>query len=113
MCPQKDFERIYGKKQADIHLYIVTSLIYFVGHVFISKFILENEELVGSHQGSSKNFKNLENTLNSQFKNLNLFELEYFIPLISLSEKENLSFFYNLIHKAQSLIPIPEIINAL
>ncbi|MFW9901527.1 MAG: class I SAM-dependent DNA methyltransferase [Candidatus Thorarchaeota archaeon] len=94
---QKDFERIYSKKEANIHLYIVTSLIYFVGHVFISKFILENEELVKFHQESLKGFKSFEIDISKRFESLKIFELKYFIPLFSISEKENLSYFHNLI----------------
>ncbi len=101
---QKDFERIYGKKQANSHLYIVTSLIYFIGHIFISKYILENEELVKTNKISLKNLKSFEANLNAQFKHLNLFEIEYYIPLIFLSEKEDLSIFTNLILKISDYV---------
>ncbi|MFX1568161.1 MAG: class I SAM-dependent DNA methyltransferase [Promethearchaeota archaeon] len=94
---QKDFEIIYGKKEANIRLYIVSSLIYFVGHVYISRFIVKNEEFVKFLQDSLKNFKIFENNVNNRFKNLNIFELKYFLPIYSLSEKENLSYFHKII----------------
>lgn len=93
----KDFEKIYGKKQVDTQLYIVFALIYFLGHVFISKYILNYEIILTENKLSLRNFKNFEDNLKSSFKNLDIFEIKYFHPLFSLSEKEDLSIFYDLI----------------
>ena len=93
----EDFGKIYGKKQVDMQLYIVFALIYFIGHIFISMYILNNKKTLTEDKLSLRNFKSFEDNLKSNFKNLNIFEIRYFNPLFSLSEKEDLSIFYNLI----------------
>ncbi len=100
----EDFENIYGKKQVDIQLYLIFALIYFIGHLFISKYILNNERLLTQDKLSLKNFKNFEDNLKSNFKNLNIFEMVYFDPLFSLSEKEDLSIFNDLISKISNYL---------
>ncbi|MFW9999340.1 MAG: class I SAM-dependent DNA methyltransferase [Candidatus Hodarchaeota archaeon] len=95
----KDFENIYGKKQANLQLYIVFGLIYFIGHIFISKFILNYKKKVITHSTSLKNFIILEDDIKNNYENLKIFEIKYFNPLISLSEKEDLSIFNDLILK--------------
>ena len=100
----KDFERIYGKKQTNLHLYIVFALIYLVGHVFISKFILKNNTSRLKHQVSFKNFKKVEENIKSNYKSLEILEFKYFNPLFSLSEREDLDFFCSLVLDVSSYI---------
>ncbi|MFX1302222.1 MAG: class I SAM-dependent DNA methyltransferase [Promethearchaeota archaeon] len=94
---RKDFERIYGKKQINLHLYVVFALIHLVGYVFISKFILHNKNFLLNHNISLKNFKKVEENVKSNYKDLKIFDFNYFNPLFSLSEKKDLTFFYFLI----------------
>jgi len=93
----KDFERIYGKKQTNLHLYVVFALIHLIGYVFISKFILQNKNFLLNHKISLKNFKKVEENIKSNYKYLKIFDFKYFNPLLSLSEKEDLTFFYSLV----------------
>ncbi|MFX1549636.1 MAG: class I SAM-dependent DNA methyltransferase [Promethearchaeota archaeon] len=92
-----DFKKIYGKKQVNLHLYSIFALIYLIGYVFISKFILKNKNILSQHAKSLKMLKNVETELYLTFNNLDLFKLNYFDPIFSLSEKENLEFFNSLI----------------
>ncbi|MFX1438512.1 MAG: class I SAM-dependent DNA methyltransferase, partial [Promethearchaeota archaeon] len=92
-----DFKNIYGKKQVNLHLYSIFTLIYLIGYIFISKFILKNKNLLSQHAKSLKMLKNVETELHVTFNDLDLFRLNYFDPIFSLSEKENLDFFTSLI----------------
>ncbi|MFX1593859.1 MAG: class I SAM-dependent DNA methyltransferase [Promethearchaeota archaeon] len=91
------FKEIYGKKEANIHLYVVFALIFFIGHHFISKFILKNENLILKQKNSLKMFKKIEEYIQSNYPNLDLFEIKYFNPLFSIFETENLDFFYSFV----------------
>ena len=101
---QKDFEKIYGQNQVNLHLYIILALIYSIGHVFISKFILKNENLLKNHTFSSNHIREIEEEVKSKYINLNSFWISYFNPFFSLSEKEDLDFFYKIVFKVSSYI---------
>lgn len=101
---QRDFKKIYGKKQVNLQLYIVHALIYSIGYVFISKFILKNEISLKNHTFSSNHIREIEGKLKSNYSNLNLLWIRYFNPFFSLSEKESLTFFYDLVHNVSNYI---------
>ncbi len=92
-----DFKKIYGNKHVTIQLYIVFALLYFIGYSFISKFILLDNNLFSNHRYTLKRLIKVERKLESIYKNLKIFDLKYFKPLISLVEKEEISIFYELI----------------
>jgi len=100
----KDFKKIYGTKQTNLHLYVVFALIYLIGHVFISRFILKNKNLLLDHENSFKISKQVEEEINSNYINLDLFEINYFNPIFSLSEKEELELFNSLIMNIANFI---------
>ncbi len=98
-----DFRKIYGYKHTDIRLYLVSALLYFIGYSFISKFILNFD---------SKSYKTpfLERTIETEekikreYQNINIFDLNYFDPLISLAQREDLSQFNELLNEITPLI---------
>jgi hypothetical protein len=92
-----DFKKIYGEEQTNLHLYSVFALIYLIGYIFISKYILNNKEIRFYYENSLKILKEIEKEIKSNFANLNLFEINYFDPIFSLSETENLDKFKSLI----------------
>ncbi|MFX0106544.1 MAG: hypothetical protein ACFE75_13800, partial [Candidatus Hodarchaeota archaeon] len=53
----KDFKKIYGKKQANLRLYISFALIYLIGYVFIAKFFLKNKNSILNQNISLNNLK--------------------------------------------------------
>ncbi|MEE9378922.1 MAG: N-6 DNA methylase [Candidatus Lokiarchaeia archaeon] len=100
---RKDFDNIYGKKHTNLHLYIVFALIYSISHVFISKFILK-KTLLKNNTISYNLIREIERDVKLKYKNLNIFWFRYFNPFFSLSEKEDLSFFYELINNISDYI---------
>ncbi|UCD01957.1 MAG: N-6 DNA methylase [Promethearchaeota archaeon] len=91
----KDFEIIYGKKQANLSLYISFGLIYLIGLFFISKFILRDKNSLLNQNTSLKNFKEFEDNIKSNYKNFKIYEFKYFDPIFNLTEKEDSFFFYS------------------
>ncbi|NVM34584.1 MAG: N-6 DNA methylase [Candidatus Lokiarchaeota archaeon] len=94
---RKDFEKIYGKKHTNLHLYVVFLLIYSISHIFISKFILTNKILLKNNKITYNLIREIERDVKLKYKKLNIFWFRYFNPFFSLSEKEDLNFFYNLV----------------
>ncbi len=99
-----DFKKIYGKKQVNLHLYSVYALIYLIGYVFISKFVLKNMHSGLHHKNFIKILKDVEIEIQSKFIGLDLFEIDYFNPILSLSENENLEFFNSLIWSISNFV---------
>jgi len=99
-----DFKKIYGKKETNLHLYVVFALIYLIGNVFISKFILKNKSLLLDPNKSIKILKKIKEDIIPNNKNFDIFEAKYFNPLFSLSEKENLDFFCSLVMKVSNFV---------
>jgi len=99
-----DFKKIYGKKETNLHLYVVFALIYLIGNVFISKFILKNKSSLLDSNKPTKILKKIKEDIIPNNKNLDIFEVKYFNPLFSLSEKENLDFFYSLVLKVSNFV---------
>ncbi len=94
---KRDFKKIYGENQANLHLYVVVALIYLIGHIFISKFIIKNKNLVINHKIFVKNIREIEDYVKSRYTNHRIFSFRYFDPLFSLSEKQDLNFFCELV----------------
>jgi len=94
---RKDFEKIYGKKHTNLNLYVVFVLIYSISHIFISKFILTNKILLKNNKITHNLIREIERNVKLKYKTLNIFWFRYFNPFFSLSEKEDLNFFYNLV----------------
>ncbi|MHA2182953.1 MAG: N-6 DNA methylase, partial [Promethearchaeota archaeon] len=92
-----DFQNIYGDKETNLRLYICNSIVYFVGLLFISKFILGEEDTFPENKIQFKDLKNFEKKIKVVLIDLNILELEYFKPFFSISERENLTLFTKLI----------------
>jgi hypothetical protein len=102
-----EFQKIYGIKETNIRLYIGNSLIYFVGLLFISKYIFD--ETISESRTLLEHLKELEQKIGIFFRHLNIIEFEYFIPFFSISEREDLRLFCKLIKKITNTLFKPEI----
>ncbi|MDX1798335.1 MAG: N-6 DNA methylase, partial [Candidatus Lokiarchaeia archaeon] len=100
-----DFNKVYGKKQTTLQLYCINALLYFIGFIFISKFILRNKN---SLFNQNKPFKEILRVVKSEiasiYTNIDLFGIKYFKPTISLSEKENINSIYSLLKSLSKFI---------
>ncbi|MFX1338281.1 MAG: N-6 DNA methylase [Promethearchaeota archaeon] len=95
---QNDFKIIYGSKNTNIQLYITIALIFFIGHSFVSKYVLKTAELVYNNKHFISSVKNLQYKVKTKFKNIDLFDFEYFNPIFSLLESNKISFLPSLIN---------------
>ena len=92
-----DFESIYGPKSVNIELYITFSLLYFVSHIFIFKYIINRNKSINYNNINAKFFENCQNFIKEKFKTLDLFNFEYFHPLCKIYENTNFSSYRALI----------------
>lgn len=92
----KDFTKIYGKKHANLQLYIVFALIYIIGYVFISKYILETNYLLSDNENFLVSLKKIERDTKLNYSNFELFKIKYFNSLFLLLEKEDIAVFNSL-----------------
>jgi SAM-dependent methyltransferase len=99
-----DFKKVYGKNQATLHLYCTSALLYLIGYIFISKFILKNEDLILYQKKDLKLLKDVKNELKSFLNSQDPFKINYFDPIFLLSENENLDFFNSLIWNLSNYI---------
>jgi len=92
-----DFKKVYGENLVTLQLYSVYALIYLIGYIFISKFVLKKKNSAFQIKSSLKLLKHIETEIRSNYKNLDLYVIRYFEPIFSLSEIENLGFLNKLI----------------
>jgi len=96
-CWYNDFQSIYGPKSVNMELYITFSLLYFVSHIFIFKYIINRNKSINYHNINAKFFENCQKFIKEKFKTLNLFNFEYFHPLCKIYENTNFSSYRALI----------------
>ena len=94
------FVKIYGKERTNLRLYTINSLIYFLAHLFIGRYIINNELEFSLNQVSS----NLVIKLNKLVKNKYDFEVSsefnYFLPFFNVLEDIDPNIIENLVHIA-------------
>ena len=93
----KDFKNIYGEKETNLRLYLIHTLLFFIGLNFILKFIFEDREILSQNDRTFNKFKKLEEKIKSKYKKSNIIDFDYFTPIYSLSEKKDLTFLIELI----------------
>ncbi len=98
-----DFRKIYGDKHTDIRLYLTSAILYFIGYSFISKFIL-NLNTLSYKTPFFKNTIEIEEKIKIRHQNINIFDLNYFDPLLSLAKRVDLSQFNELLFEISNLI---------
>lgn len=98
-----DFRKIYGYKHTDVRLYLASALLYFISYSFISRFILN----LNNFSYKTPFFKNTietEDKIKREYQNINIFDLNYFDPLLSLAQREDLSQFDEILFEISNLI---------
>ncbi|MFX1455037.1 MAG: N-6 DNA methylase [Promethearchaeota archaeon] len=100
----KDFQKIYGKKDTNLRLYICNSITYFIALLFISKFILDDKNFIKIKEVSIKALKLNEKKIEDLFKNLHLIEFDYFRPLFLISERENMTLYTRFLQKITEIM---------
>lgn len=101
---QDDFKLIYGTKYTNIKLYLIISLIYFIGQFLIVKYVLRNEKLLQYQKRFELNFQKIRTHVKREFGNFNLFDFVYFDPLQELNEKTDSVLYSDLLNKITDLL---------
>ncbi len=78
------FVKIYGKERTNIHLYTINSLICFIAHLFIVKYILNQDLDWHSNQFSSKAIEVLSREIKEKYDFEILREINYFLPFFNV-----------------------------
>lgn len=100
----KDFQKIYGKRDTNLRLYISNSIIYFVGLLFITKFILDDKSFIEIKEFSMEDLKLNEKKIGDLLKSFKIIDFEYFQPFFSISENENMTLYTHLLRKITQTI---------
>lgn len=98
-----DFRKIYGEKHTDVRLYLASALLYFIGFSFISNFILNLNKNPFKTPFLKRTIET-EERIKKEYQNINIFNLNYFDPLLSLTQREDLSQFNELLIEISNLI---------
>ncbi|MFW9951633.1 MAG: hypothetical protein ACFFKA_16075, partial [Candidatus Thorarchaeota archaeon] len=93
------FVKIYGKKHTNLHLYAIYSLICLIAHIYIAKYILEQEVDFNSKQFLSKLITNLSNLVKENYDFEVSGALYYFVPFFKILE-------YSEFKKIEDLVKI-------
>ena len=94
---QDDFRAIYGEKIVNLQLYISHSIYYLMGYSFIINFIFSNGKEVLIFDKHPNIFKKVNEKMEKRFPNVQIFDFEYFDPVIQLLEEGHLDTFYAII----------------
>lgn len=100
----KDFKVIYNNKHITLRLYIIFALLYLVGHILISKLIINNNRSNFKEFSLSKIVKDNQAKNKSIFNNLKLFELHYFNPILELIKLDKHNVFDSIVSKLLNLL---------
>ncbi len=78
------FVKIYGKERTNLHLYTINSLICFIAHLFIVKYILNQDLDWHSNRFSSKAIEAINSQIKEKYDFEVLSEYNYFLPFFNI-----------------------------
>jgi hypothetical protein len=93
-----DFKEIYGKEEANPRLYVIFSIIYFFSIVFITHYILNEREVFSKKSSILSELCRCEKIISSKLKKIEIEEIHYFSPILSLIDKDESRVLSNLIY---------------
>jgi SAM-dependent methyltransferase len=101
---EKDFKTIYSNNHITPRLYVIFALLYFVGHILISKIIFNNNRSNLNEFNLSEILTDNQVKSKSIFNNLKLFELHYFDPILELIKSDKHNIFHSIVSKLLKLL---------
>ena len=93
---QQMFKLIYGKEYLKIHLYTIYAQLYYIAHIFILHFILAGQEKLKMNQSNFVEVKNIQRCLLNEYSTDISFLNPYFLPIIELLKRKNISILDNI-----------------
>jgi len=106
----KYFVKIYGSKFTNLRLYILFALLYFLGYLFILKFILKCTIVTYFERFTTEKFNNLKDKIKKEYNEKLFFLEDYFIPFFEILENMSQNSyikFLNIIDKEIFELEIP------
>ncbi len=98
----KYFVKIYGKKNTNIRLFAVYSLICLIAHFFIARFVFNQDLDLNSNQISSKIFTILINNVKENYDFDVTSDLHYFLPVLKIIEELDFEKIEDLVQNVNS-----------
>lgn len=92
-----DFKHIYGERYTNLHLYTVFLLLYILSLEFIHCYILKNEIPLFKQKISIAKYKRIVEKVKAIYKNIEIFDFDYFEPIFFSSIREDAIVFQELI----------------
>jgi len=99
-----DFNKIYGKEYTTIRLYILFSVIYFIGHIFFLKKILKTDIQTLKDQALLEQFKELQRKFSKKYPDKNLFFPNYFNPFFNCLGELEISNFTKILKNVSKIV---------
>lgn len=99
-----DFENIYNKKYVNLELYIISALIFFLGFVILLKIVHRDDKKTLKNDFNYESFIELQDKVKKKFRNINLFNFDYFPPIITLLESYELDDFFTIINDVSEFL---------
>ncbi|MHA2397659.1 MAG: HsdM family class I SAM-dependent methyltransferase [Promethearchaeota archaeon] len=94
-----DFKEIYGKEKANPRLYVILSIIYFFSIVFITHYILNERDVFSQRSSIFSKLSRYEKRISSKLKKIEIKEIHYFSPILSLIDIDESSVLSDLIYE--------------
>jgi hypothetical protein len=105
------YVKIYGSKFTNLRLYTLFALLYFLGYLFILKFILKYSIVTYFERFTLEKFKNLQNKIKKKYNEKLFFFEDYFNPFLGILENMSQNSylkFLNIIDKEIFELAIPK-----
>jgi len=93
----QDFKDIYGNEYVNKQLYIALSLLYLLSLEFISRYILKKNSYLFKQNNPIEKYKKIIEEVEDNYKNIKIFEFNYFEPILTLSIEKDINAFNELI----------------
>ena len=107
----KYFVKIYGSKYTNLRLYILFALLYFLGYLFILKFILKCNIFSYFERFTIEKFDNLQDKIKKEYNEKLFFFDDYFSPFFEILDdmnQDSYTKFMNIIDKEIFGLSIPK-----
>jgi len=83
---QRDFIPLYGKKYANLKLYLTYSILYFMAYLFVLKFVLKDDKSKKKVKKSLEIFKEFQEKIYLKLEFKDLFNVEYFNSFFKIND---------------------------
>ncbi|MFX0058734.1 MAG: N-6 DNA methylase [Candidatus Heimdallarchaeota archaeon] len=88
----KDYLRIYGNKFTNLRLYIISAIFYFMGYLFLIKFISNKCKDFNSEDIDIAKLNEIQTIVKNEFIDQKLFTIDYYNPFLNIFPEDNVNY---------------------